>query len=138
MDARHSLEMALTHHLGSRGLRRTERRLAFMHNGTAVALEINSTIYRGYYVAIWDRGEKLVEFRAGHGGFDWDAIAAAVMATADRLAEERDRRACERNELAIAGLLHGLAGTATFLDQAAPRQVGTPTRRSHAGWNAAS
>jgi hypothetical protein len=73
------IETVLTRQLGHRGLERVPDELAFMHKGQAVVLKADTTIYRGYYIAVLERGHKVREFRSGAGAFDWDAIAYTIV-----------------------------------------------------------
>lgn len=82
MEAREQLITILTSHLLARGLRRVPGRLAFMHQGQTVEIETDQTVYRGYFVCVLDGPRRSREFRSGAAGFDWDAIAAAVVKVA--------------------------------------------------------
>lgn len=86
------LEALLAWQMQSRGLRRVEGRMAFVHRGQVVELKVGATIYRGYFISVLDRGHKVREFRAGAPGFDWSAVAASIAEVAQaRIMEERAR-----------------------------------------------
>ena len=88
----HKLEALLAWQLQSRGLRRVEDRMAFVHRGQVVEIKVGATIYRGYFIAVMNRGHKVREFRAGAAGFDWSAVAAAITGVAQaRVVEQRAR-----------------------------------------------
>jgi hypothetical protein len=74
----------LTGNLLSRGLGRVHGQLAFVHKGEAISLRVDATIYRGSFITIIDRGHKVREFRAGVAGFNWNAIAVAIVDVAER------------------------------------------------------
>ena len=79
MESMQEIETLLTGQLLSRGLERVPGQMAFMHKGQAVMLKADTTIYRGYYIAVLERGHKVREFRSGAGAFDWDAIADTIV-----------------------------------------------------------
>jgi hypothetical protein len=78
------LEALLTSTLLALGLTRVPGPLAFTHQGHAVALEIEDTIYRGCSITVFDRGHKTSEFRPEFGSFNWSAIASAIVKVAER------------------------------------------------------
>jgi len=86
MESRHALEKVLTDQMLARRLRRADGPVAFLHNGYVVTLHVGATIYRGHFIAILDDGRKVLEFRAGVRGFDWNAIAAGIVDVAERVA----------------------------------------------------
>lgn len=78
------LEALLTSALLALGLTRVPGQLAFAHQGHAVALEIEDTIYRGCSISVFDRGHKTSEFRPEFGSFNWNAIASVIVRVAER------------------------------------------------------
>jgi hypothetical protein len=96
MEKRRELEALLTEQLLSRGLGRVDGQLAFVHRGQAVTLNVDETIYRGYFITVLDRGHKVVEFRAGIDTYDWNAIAALIVDLAERRLERQRKDAKAR------------------------------------------
>jgi len=86
MESRHALEQVLTDQMHARRLCRADGPVAFLHNGYVVTMHVGATIYRGHFIAILDNGRKVLEFRAGLRGFDWNAIAAGIVDAAGRIA----------------------------------------------------
>jgi hypothetical protein len=55
-----------------------------------VEVAIDHSVYRGALVSVQARGRTVREFRAQSGTYDWDAIATAIIDTAEgRVAEGR-------------------------------------------------
>jgi hypothetical protein len=88
MKSKETLQMSLKEHLLYRGLRPLHGRLAFVHKGEIVELTVDESLYRGPFVAVLERGRAVREFRAHAGDYDWDGIAAAVIAVAEGRATE--------------------------------------------------
>jgi hypothetical protein len=55
-----------------------------MHEREVVELAIEQSVYTGYFVVVLDGRRKPRHFRARAGGYDWNAIAACVIETADQ------------------------------------------------------
>lgn len=83
MQSRETLQLTLKEHLLYRGLRPLHGRLAFVHKGEIVELDIDESLYRGPFVTVLERGRVVREFRAQGGNYDWDGIAAAVIEVAE-------------------------------------------------------
>ncbi len=78
-----------TRNLASRGLARVPGKLAFIHKGQAVEVSIERSVYRGLFLTVHDRARTPVQFRERAGDFDWNAIAATIVAIAQsRLPKE--------------------------------------------------
>ncbi len=89
MEPRRNWEEIATLNLASRGLARVPGKLAFVYKGQAVELSIEQSVYRGYLVTVRDRGRPPVQFRERAGDFDWNAVAATIVAIAQsRLPKE--------------------------------------------------
>ena len=83
MQSREALAVELKENLLYRGLRPLQGQLAFAHKGHVVQLCVDESLYRGPFVSILERGRPVREFRAQAGHYDWDAIAAAIIAVAE-------------------------------------------------------
>jgi hypothetical protein len=90
MGTRNELEGLLTGHMLARGLGRVQGVLEFVHKDQNVTLTVDETIYRGYFITVIENGQKVREFRAGVGGFNWGAIAATIMEVAERRLKPKD------------------------------------------------
>ena len=84
MEAHESLEADVERQLMKRGLAPVPGALAFVHRGQAVRLEIGESVYRGLIVTVHDTAGRRRQFRSQDGQFDWDAIASAIVAIAER------------------------------------------------------
>jgi len=84
VDKIHEIEALVVRNLTSRGLTRVPHRLAFMHEREVVEVAIEQSVYSGYFVAVLDGHRKPHRFRARAGGYDWNAIAACVVETAQQ------------------------------------------------------
>ncbi len=82
MEPRRNWEEIATQNLASRGLSRVPGKLAFVHKGQAVEVSVEQSVYRGFFVTVHDRGRAPVQFRERAGDFDWNAIAATIVAIA--------------------------------------------------------
>ncbi|HVO89345.1 MAG TPA: hypothetical protein VMV45_12445 [Casimicrobiaceae bacterium] len=90
MDAEtQQLEALATRSLAARGLQRAPGDLAFSHKGQVVTMTIERSVYRGHFVTLHDGRRPPQQFRAVGGGYDWNAIAAAIV----EIAESRIRPA---------------------------------------------
>lgn len=89
MESMQEIETLLTGQLLSRGLERVPGQMAFVHKEQAVALKADTTIYRGFYISVLERGYTVREFRSRTAAFDWDTIAATIVGVAERRAEPR-------------------------------------------------
>ena len=72
-----------TRALATRGLTRVPGELAFRHKGHVVELTIDRSIYRGHFVTVHDGRRAKRQFRAIAGGYDWNAIAQAIVEVAE-------------------------------------------------------
>ncbi|HVO89346.1 MAG TPA: hypothetical protein VMV45_12450 [Casimicrobiaceae bacterium] len=72
-----------TRALASRGLTRAPGDLAFTHKGQVVELTIDRSVYRGHFVTVHDGRRSKQQFRAIAGGYDWNAIARAIVEIAE-------------------------------------------------------
>jgi hypothetical protein len=79
-----ALEILLTDNLRARDLARVPGRLAFLHKGQTVEIEIEESIYRGFSINLYDGSHNTLEFRPEFGTFNWNAIAQAVTRVAER------------------------------------------------------
>jgi hypothetical protein len=82
MEPHRNWEEIATASLASRGLTRVPGKLAFVYKGQAVEITIEQSVYRGFFVSVRDRSRAPVQFRERAGDFDWNAIAAAIVAIA--------------------------------------------------------
>lgn len=89
MEAHESLEADVERQLMKRGLAPVPGALAFVHRGQAVRLEIGESVYRGLIVTVHDTAGRRRQFRSQDGQFDWDAIASAIVAIAERRHADR-------------------------------------------------
>ena len=78
------IEILAVRSLMQRGLGRAPGPLAFTHNGQAVKVTIEESVYRGHYVTVFDGNRTPRQFRATAGGYDWNAIAAHIRDVADQ------------------------------------------------------
>ena len=83
MKANLELENLITRKLRARSLIRVPGELAFSHRGQAVSLEIDESIYRGYFITVLDGTRKVREFREVQGDFDWDGVTRSIIEVAD-------------------------------------------------------
>jgi hypothetical protein len=83
METQKNWEDIATRSLASRGLRRVPGKLAFVHKGQAVEVAIEQSVYRGYFLTVHDRNRSPTQFRERGGDFDWNAIAAQIVAIAE-------------------------------------------------------
>ncbi len=84
MPACRDLEASVVRNLTLRGLLRVPGRLAFTHERETVELSIEQSVYTGFFVVVLEGRSKLRHFRALGGAYDWNAIAALIVETADR------------------------------------------------------
>ena len=84
MKTLQQLETALVNELGRLGLRRATGALGFIHRGTFVRVTLKESLYRGLFVTVHDNVHGAQQFRTHDGAYDWEAIAAAVVAVVDR------------------------------------------------------
>ncbi len=82
MERHGNREEIAARNLGARGLARVPGKLAFVYKGQAVELSIEQSVYRGYFVTVHDKARAPVQFRERAGDFDWNAIAATIVAIA--------------------------------------------------------
>jgi hypothetical protein len=83
MTTQLELENLITRKLRAHSLTRVAGELAFSHRGQAVTLDIDQSIYRGYFITVLDGARKVREFRAVQGDFDWDTMARSIINVAD-------------------------------------------------------
>jgi hypothetical protein len=89
MEPHRNWEEIATRNLESRGLARVPGKLAFVCKGQVVEVSIERSVYRGFFVTVHDRARAPVQFRERAGDFDWNAIAATIVAIAQsRLPQE--------------------------------------------------
>jgi hypothetical protein len=85
-----ALERSLKLEMLYRGLQPVRGELAFVHKGATVDVAIDHSVYRGALVSVQARGRTVRAFRAQSGTYDWDAIASAIIDTAEgRVAQDR-------------------------------------------------
>jgi hypothetical protein len=84
MSACDELEAMIVRNLMLRGLPRVPNRLAFIYAGEAVELTIEQSVYSGYFIVVRHSQQKLRQFRARAGAYDWNEIAAFIVETAER------------------------------------------------------
>jgi len=83
MQSKEQLKAQVKEHLLYLGLRPLHGRLAFVHQGQVVELQIDESLYRGPYVVVLEHGRAVREFRAQGGDYDWSAIAATIISVAE-------------------------------------------------------
>ena len=83
-DEIRDLGILAVHSLAQRGLARAPGALAFVHRGQKVKVAIEASVYRGYFVTVYDGLRPTQQFRARAGAYDWNAIAAHIIEIAER------------------------------------------------------
>ena len=90
MQPQRNWDEIATRNLASRGLARVPGQPAFAYRGQPVTVSIEESVYRGYVFLVRDGARPPVQFRERAGDFDWNAIAAAIVAIAkSRLPDEQ-------------------------------------------------
>ena len=90
LESEQQVVALLTASLRNRGLVRVPGPLAFAHRGESVALSIDRSVYRGFYVTVHDRGRPVRQFRANGGNYDWNSIANLIVEIAQSRLERRE------------------------------------------------
>ena len=83
-DEVRDLKILAVHSLAQHGLARAPGALAFVHKGQTVKVAIEASVYRGYFVTVYDGLRPTRQFRARADAYDWNAIAAHIIEIAER------------------------------------------------------
>jgi hypothetical protein len=83
-DEIHDLQILAVRSLAQRGLTRAPGAFAFVYKGQKVKVAIEASVYRGYFVTVYDGLRPTRQFRACYGAYDWNAIAAHIIEVAER------------------------------------------------------
>lgn len=89
MQILEALEADLERELMKRGLAPVPNAQAFSHRGEVVRVEVGESVYRGPFVTVHDTTTRPRQFRGRDGAFEWDDIAACIVATAERRRADR-------------------------------------------------